>query len=199
MPRWANHGRPTCETCKSIDVRRWHREGRLNAEQTFSWHWSCGGEPSGSICVRSELDAVTLLYRWRAYEGAEWKRIEQRVPITWTACHLGGHRPWFWCSVYSGGRFCGRRVAKLYGAGELFACRRCYGLIYESQREAARHRGLGRAQKIRMKLGGSPSVLDAFPDKPKGMHWRTYERLHRTYGRAEARSTTGLARFLEGL
>jgi hypothetical protein len=120
-------GRPTCESSKSIDVRRWHRDGRLSAGQGFSWSWSCGGEPSGNISVRTESGAVVLLYRWRNYGDAEWKSVEQRVPITWTPCHLGGRRPWFICSVSSGGRYCGRRVALLYGPGELFACRRCYG------------------------------------------------------------------------
>ena len=45
-------GRLTCESCKSIDVRRWHREGRLRPGQYFSWSWTCGGEPSGNIGVR---------------------------------------------------------------------------------------------------------------------------------------------------
>ena len=131
-------GRLTCENCKSIDVRRWHREGRLSTGQYFSCSWSFGGEPSGSITVRTGPNAVFLTYRVRSYEDTQWKSIEQRVPITWTECHLGGRRPWFVCSVYSGGRYCGRRVAVLYGAGELFACRRCYGLgICEPTRSVA--------------------------------------------------------------
>jgi hypothetical protein len=64
----------------------------------------------------------------------------------------------FVCSVYSGSRYCGRRAALLYGAGKLFACRRCYGLAYASQHEGLHHRGLGKAQKIRMQLGGSPNM-----------------------------------------
>src|SRR5882724_284865 len=31
-----------------------------------------------------------------------------------------------------------------------------------------------RTQAIRMKLGGSPSLIEDFPPKPKGMQWRTY-------------------------
>ena len=36
-----------------------------------------------------------------------------------------------------------------------------------------------KAQNIRMRLGGTASIIDLFPFKPKGMHWRTYERLQR--------------------
>jgi hypothetical protein len=112
---------------------------------------------------------------------AIWRAGEPRRPEP--------HRPWFVCSVYTGNRYCGRRVALLNGAGELFACRRCYGLAYARQHEAVHYRVVGKAQKIRMQLGGSPNMLEEFPDKPKGMHWRTYERLRRAYEIAEARST----------
>jgi hypothetical protein len=183
MARPARGGRNTCESCISIDVRRWHREGRLRAGQYFSSLWTRGGEPSGSIDVRTECDAAVLSYRSRSWGGREWKPIEQRVPITWTACHFGGQRPWFVCAVYSNGRYCGRRVAVLYGAGELFACRRCYGLAYESQQEIPMRRGVSQAQKIRMRLGGSVNLFAPFPEKPERMHWRTYLRLR---ARAEA-------------
>jgi hypothetical protein len=42
-------------------------------------------------------------------------------------------------------------------------------------------------------------MLEDFPEKPKGMHWRTYDRLRRTYDIAEARSTAGLMRFVDRL
>jgi hypothetical protein len=161
-------GRTTCESCISIDVRRWHREGKLDPGLSFSFSWTYGGEPAGRISVRTEADAVVLMYRARSWRDIEWKSIPQRVPITWTACHLGGQRPWFVCPGFSDGQYCGRRVALLYGNGQLFACRYCYGLTYASQREAFHLRGLSKAQKIRMRLGGSPES-EAFPDKPKGM------------------------------
>ncbi len=62
-------------------------------------------------------------------------------------------------------------------AGSLAACRLCYGLAYDSQRETAHDRALTRFQKISEKLGGSGVLADGIPPKPKGMHWRTYERL----------------------
>jgi hypothetical protein len=76
---------------------------------------------------------------------------------------------------------------------------RCYVLAYASQQESSLHRGLGTAQKIRMRLGGSPSMMDPFPDKLKGMHWRTYDRLRRLYDVARTRSTMGLMRFVDRL
>jgi hypothetical protein len=97
------------------------------------------------------------------------------------------------------GVYCGRRVTKLYGAGRLFACRHCYRLVYASQQEAAHQRGLLKSQKIRIRLGGSPSMLDEFPDKPKGMHWRTYDRLCRVHDAAEEQSTIGLMDFVQRL
>jgi hypothetical protein len=175
------YGAPVCDGHASIDVRRWHREGRLQPSQDFPYSLTRGGEPAGSITVRTEADAVVLMFRSRIWQGSEWKSVEQRVPITWTPCRLGGRRPWFRCAN------CGRRVALLYTAGELFACRQCYGLAYASQQEALRYRGLGKARKIRARLGGSPNMFDDFPDRPKGMHWRTYQRLRHCHDIAARR------------
>ena len=192
MSRWPFGGRDTCELYKSIDVRRWRREGRLRAGQQFSWSWTSGGEPSGTINVRTEVDAVVLIYRVRSFL-AEWKSTEQRVSITWTNCHFGGRRPWFICSVRSNRQYCGRRVAVLYAAGELFACRSCYNLAYESQQGSPVQRSLSQSLKIRVRLGGSPDPLGPFPEKPCGMHWRTYLRL-RARGEAAEAIAFGYAR-----
>jgi hypothetical protein len=126
--------------------------------------------------VRTEADAVVLIYRARSLLAAEWKYVEQRVPITWTNCNFGGRRPWFVCSVWTNGRYCGRRVGVLYLDGEFFACRSCYRLVYESQQEDPFIRSIKRSQKIRMRLGGSGGPFGPFPEKPRGMWKRTYER-----------------------
>jgi hypothetical protein len=176
MSRWPFDRRETCESCKSVDVRRWHRDGRLRAGQQFSWAWTCDGRPSGTIRVRTELDAVILTYRASNLLFREARSIEQRISISWTNCHFGGRRPWFVCSVRTNGRYCGRRVALLYLDGKFFACRSCYRLVYESQQEDPFIRSLKRSQKIRMRLGGSGDPFGPLPEKPWGMWQRTYER-----------------------
>jgi hypothetical protein len=108
---------------------------------------------------------------------SEWKSVEQRVPLVWTRCHLGGARSWFRCSASIGGRPCGRRVAKLYLRDHVFACRDCCGLAYASQSENPRYRAISRTQKARMRLGGTANLLEPFPKRPRGMHRWTYRRL----------------------
>jgi hypothetical protein len=169
-------------------VWRWHRDGRLRPYQPFSWTWSRDDELLASIGVAPEADAVVLSFEWRRRGASEWMRACQRVPIVWTKCHLGGARPWFWCTMDAGdGRCCGRRVAKLYLHGHAFACRKCRGLVYESQSENPRYRALSKSQKIRMRLCGGPSVRDPFPEKPPRMHWRTYGRLFNKAAAAQER------------
>jgi hypothetical protein len=146
------------------------------------------GEQWGSIDVRTERDAVVLTYQTCRGLATDWKSINQRVPITWTDLHFGGRRPWFVCSAYSHGQYCGRRVAVLYCVRDYFACRHCYELVYESQQEPVWMRGLLKAQKIRERLGAKPNVFHPFPEKPPRMHWRTYERLQRAYEIAKDRS-----------
>jgi len=64
----------------------------------------------------------------------------------------------------------------LYG-GTIFACRHCHRLAYDSQRERRDDRLTRRADRIRQRLGWEPGILNGDGGKPKGMHWRTFERL----------------------
>jgi hypothetical protein len=42
-------------------------------------------------------------------------------------------------------------------------------------------------------------MLDEFPGKPKGMHWRTYDRMCGLHDAAEGRSNIGLMQLVERL
>lgn len=156
---------------RALDVRRWQRDGLLTPGRAFGWQWNCDGEVFASIQVRVETGRVNLIYRHRS-GGGEWKHENYPVWLDWTPCNLGGQRPWFRCPA----RGCGRRVAILYGGG-IFACRHCYRLAYPSQRETPDDRAARRADRIRNKLGWEPGILNGDGLKPKGMHWRTFERL----------------------
>lgn len=146
-----------------LDVRRLQRDGLLERRFAFNWQWSRKGEPVGNINVSPEEDRLVLSYRYRG-ESKEFP-----VLLDWTSCHYGGERAWFLCPA----RGCGRRVAILYGGG-IFACRCCYRLAYESQTESPAYRALSRTQNIRVRLGGSGSMMEDFPNRPKGMHRKTY-------------------------
>ena len=47
---------------------------------------------------------------------------------------MGGVRWWFLCTLTCDGRYCGRRVGKLYlpPGGRYYGCRHCYDLTYKS-------------------------------------------------------------------
>jgi hypothetical protein len=185
--RWHFGANDTTDDYRSIDVRRWRRDGLLDPHQSFGWQWSRRGEVVASIQVRTQPDRVILTYRHRS-GGSDWKDESYTVYLDWTECHLGGQRPWFLCPA----RGCGRRVAILYG-GAIFACRHCYRLAYPSQRETNDDRAARRADRIRERLGWEPGILNGNGLKPKGMHWQTFDRLTAEHDAFVEESLAGMA------
>jgi hypothetical protein len=185
----------TTDKCQSIDVRYLHRNGLLQPGHSFSLRWSIAGRQTSSIVGVAYGNRVTFFYRYRRGPGDEWEDVKETAPLTWTACNFGGERPWFICP----GADCGRRVAVLYGRGKYFLCRHCYDLAYQSQRDNKMHRALHRAQKIRKRLGGSANMMEPFPEKPKGMHHVTYERLFWEHHEAEMEQLIAMREWLDKL
>lgn len=171
----------TTASYRQLDVRLMQRKGALRPGAYSVWRWSRGDEPCGSISTRAEFGRVVLSYRHQGFNSDEWTAKQYSVGVELTPCHFGGERAWFRCPALG----CGRRVATLWG-GEIFACRQCHNLAYESQNETAHSRALTKVQAIRAKLGGDP--CGDFPPKPKGMHWRIYWRLKQKADDAEDRS-----------
>ena len=198
MGRYAGSGRTTVDGSCAIDVFYMRRHGLLTPGHSFTLSWSHNGKKVSSIGGYNVDGAVILKYRHRTF-GGEWEDVEQLVPLEWTPCHFGGRRPGFHCNVYSGGVYCGRRVAKLYGNGKLYACRHCYDLRYASQREDWGNRALRKAQKLRERLGGDASLVSPLPDKPKGMHWRTYDGLVGKLKAAEGATNSYMLEWLSRL
>lgn len=154
---------------RSIDIRRWMRKKLLIPNNSFVCQWQYQGEVATSIHVdvATDLDYVILYHQNKKEEG-ESKNFNYRVRLTWMDCNLGGRRPWFICPV----RLCARRVAILYG-DSAFACRHCYNLSYQCQRETISDRATRQAEKIRSQLKWMPGILNGEEWK----HWKTYERL----------------------
>ncbi len=162
-----------------LDVRHLKRRGCLGSGWSRIWQWSRGGERFAWIVIDVADDHITLRYKTRD-RGGEWQDKNYPVALEWTPCHFGGNRAWFRCPA------CHRRAAILYGAN-VFACRNCLNLAYESQREVPHYRALSKAQGIHEKLGGT-GIIDDPVFKPKGMHWRTYTRHMERFREAESRA-----------
>ena len=151
-----------CEEHQALDVRRLIRDGLFRHGNLI---YSRANQSDLVVTLRSGIVIVRPATTHR----------EQLVSLTWTRQRLGGVRAWFVCA-------CGRRAARLYlEPGKPFACRACCALGYGSQAESPERRherqALEKAQKIRIKLGVEPNLLEALPERPKGMRHATYCRL----------------------
>ncbi|WP_212744640.1 hypothetical protein [Bathymodiolus heckerae thiotrophic gill symbiont] len=167
--RWGS--KSTVDSQHAVDVRYLKKQGSLEAGKSGSLTWSRQGKQTGAISYQVKENGIMLIYNMRENSSAEWETVEQFVSFDYTPCNYGGKRTWLLCT------HCNRRVTCIYVTGKYFLCRHCYGLNHQSQHEGYCDRLLSKAQSRRTKLGGSPSLGDLFPEKPKGMHWKTYHKL----------------------
>jgi hypothetical protein len=153
-----------------IDVRTLHRRGMLSD----SWvtfvpmlRW-----PS-VIKIRAARYLVLVEFRDRV--------SPQQIRVSWTRCHFGGARPWLHCT-------CGLRVARLFKGLGGYYCRQCFdNPRYACQAKSTQGRLHFEACKLRLLLGGIASLMTAFPERPRGMHRKTYARLRQRAEQLEAR------------
>jgi hypothetical protein len=181
-------GRSTTSDYRSLDVRKLRRYGWMTPGRAETVTWSRNGEITASIDVRSEQDRINLQYRYK--RDGDWKQMDYPVSLDWTSCQMGGRRSWFLCPANG----CGKRVALLYlGRSGIFACRHCYKLAYACQRETADDRAARRTNTLRKRLGWQAGILNPVGEKPKGLHWSTFERLKARHDVAALSALTGLA------
>jgi len=190
---WWKGTRTTLDEAYRLDVRWLQRHGYLDG-RPHGVTWSRGERQVGSLLLVLQHAGVVLTYSYRV-GGGDWESVRQVVTLDWTPCHYGGERPWFRCAG------CRRRVAVLCGAGQWFLCRHCYALPYGSQQETAQNRHYRKVRKIRDRLGASHNLTEPiWPwQKPKGMHWRTWERLQQQEEHAHRLVLADLAGFLARL
>lgn len=147
----------------------------------------------GSLCAHWKGKMI-LLACWRtlalnrevvelSYPKSPWSAV---LELTRTPSGFGGSCAFWLCP------HCGRRARFLYFKGQGFACRSCYKLNYRSQQrthDSTNHAYDG-IRLAREKLHWQP-LIDVVPadfpyvtpDRPKGMHRRTYYRYLARYRR----------------
>lgn len=168
--------RYTVEQLPALDVRALVRSGALLSNATGSFE-CMDGRVRGYL--RRSANGFDLSYRI-SQAGGHVEDVTERVPLTRTPCHFGGWRRWFCCPG------CGKRVAILYFGGR-FRCRKCYRLVYASQRMGEMARMEWKANKVIRRLGGTGADGEPFPLRPKGMHRSTYRRLRERVDEADRR------------
>ena len=181
--------RTTLDDVTQLDIRWLQRQGYVphGARDGLAWSEEAPTTRAGGITM---VDGrLVLNYPYWVWGGVAWKPVQQEIAMAWMSCHYGCQRPWFVCPQ------CARRLAVLYLQGTRFACRHCVKLPYGSHYETAEDRRYRKVRKIRKRFGASGNLLESlWPwDKPKGMHWRIWERLRVQEAAVHAAITAGLA------
>jgi hypothetical protein len=177
MGRQGGYGGATVEQAPSIDINDLRRAGYT------------GSPPTNWRVHRIKLLRAGI-WPQNCDEGTI-KLDNQILHITHLPWHYGGQRAYFLCD-------CGRTVGKLYAPYDYpWRCRNCYGLTYATRQAAPQYRLILKAQRVREQLGGDLGVANAFPEKPKGMHWQRYNRLRAMHDQAVGSSLAMLRPYIE--
>lgn len=152
------------ESLLHIDVQQWRADDLLVPNTFFGWYWSRDNKEIASIgCRVISRDRLILEYTWKPDGGAS-QTVQEPVRLTYTACHYGGTRVWFCCPA------CGRRVRKLYSVRGSWYCRNSLNVAYSTQ-------SLDVIQRMHRRISKLENRLEENGAKPKGMHWKTYDRI----------------------
>lgn len=144
---------------KSVDIRRLARINALEAGTEVRFD---NGESLKVISVGLSLEV--LFFSDNFLQNG-------RVSVRFRRCALGGQRASFVCPA------CHRSVFLLYKRHGSFKCRHCSGLSYASQSEDPVSRSMRKTTKLLRKLSPDACIMTGVPDRPKGMHQTTYNRL----------------------
>lgn len=118
---------------------------------------------------------IAVDYRFQLNDYDEWKNVREDIRLSELPNNYGGNRLYFTCPT------CWGRYRFLYVRSGYFRCRRCNKLNYPSSRKGKndvmtiKMNNLLRDKfKVDTKELSYCDMSDYVPDKPKGMHWKTY-------------------------
>ncbi|RKY07713.1 MAG: hypothetical protein DRP56_05285 [Planctomycetota bacterium] len=140
------------DLCRTLSIRTLKKMGVFDddsSDEVFSVRWVNElGEDAGSVsiipqvCVGGNGNKRSLRVEMAGcVTGGGSSVTGQDISITTTPCYYGGVRYWFLCPAVVDGVLCEDRASKLYlpPGGELFGCRQCYGLTYESCQQSHKY------------------------------------------------------------
>lgn len=134
--------------------------------ETGRYIWTLDGSEIASIVYRLERDFLELDYVYRKGGGSH--QVLEEIAFEFATQPFGGYRRFFVCPS------CNRKCRILLGA-QKFRCRRCRQATYPSQYDHVHIKELVLAERTRKRLGGESGFMNGFPQKPAGMHWRSFE------------------------
>ena len=137
-PRWTS--RWTVEECRWIDIEAMHSDGVLVSPPGTRWWvvWKdADGKAEGTLgysIVANLRCGIALRIDGMPTDGQVWSSFTYLIEIATSRPRFGGRRYWFRCPVIRDGTPCGKRVGRLYlpPGQQVFACRICYNLTYQS-------------------------------------------------------------------
>jgi hypothetical protein len=144
---------------------------RPGAARASTIRWTYSGEEVAAGLIAADMRGDVLGSMLLILGDCSQRIVLQRCPR-----HFGGGQWYFVCPQT------GRWASVLWKppGAQSFACRQTWGqqVAYSSQFQTMYDRACSAARAIRYRLGG-PDYSDFAgepPPRPKGMHWRTYER-----------------------
>lgn len=169
--RWGN--KRTLNDCRCIDINRMVKLGAIKdgVNQSGNWQWidTETGKQSSVIGYECMTHFADNSYLRLSYKLTDTDRsIDYKIRLVRTYPRYGGVRFWFICPER------GKRVAKLYliPSDGRFVSRHVYKVYYASQMRGEADRVIDKKWKILGKVDGT-----YFPQRPKGMHQKTFDRI----------------------
>lgn len=150
MSRIYLNAKEKVEDCIKLSAFMFNKSGAFKNSHSGTLSW--GNENSMAYTINvdrftSDFSDYATPYLYIRYSTTDsqnqQKNINQKFYLSKTFCNFSGIRYWFICD-------CGRRVAFLYKRylADIFACRHCYNLTYESRNLSGNLKGIGRPLSI---------------------------------------------------